>query len=81
MGHTLDLVIDCVENYVVRCENVESQDTIPGHMVENFIIFRDEIPKNKSVINFRNHKSLNVVDFSNHLLTNFEQLHFRTVLI
>ena len=81
LGKTLDLVIDCVENYIVRCENAESQNSISDHMVENFKIFIDELPKNKAVINFRNYKSLNVVDFSNHLFTNFGQLLFRTVLI
>ena len=34
-GHTLDLVIDCVENSVVGCVNVEPQNTIYVHMVVN----------------------------------------------
>ena len=30
--------------------------------------------KNKKVINFRNYKSIHVIDFSNHLLTKYEQM-------
>ena len=56
--------------------NVEPHNTISDHMAVNFKNFVEDIPKNKAVINFRNYKSLDVVDFSNHLLTNYEQLLF-----
>ena len=45
-------------------------------MVVNFEIFVDDYPKNKAVINFRNYKSLDLVVFSNYLLTSYEQLLF-----
>ena len=35
LGHSLDLVIDCVENTVVRCVNVEPQNTKSDHMLVN----------------------------------------------
>ena len=76
LGHTLDLVIDCVQSPIVRCVNFEPQNTRSGHMVVNFKLFVDDIPKNKAVINVRNYKSLDVVDFSNHLLPNYEQMLF-----
>ena len=34
----------------------------------------DTITKNKTVINFGNYKSRDMIDFSNHLLTNYEQV-------
>ena len=36
LGHTLDLIIDCVENCIVGSVYVEPQNTISEHMVENF---------------------------------------------
>ena len=50
LGHTLDLVIDCVENSIIGNVYVEPQNTISDHMVVNFKIFVDDIPKNKEVI-------------------------------
>ena len=35
LGHTLHLVFVCVENPIVRCVNVETQNTISDHMVVN----------------------------------------------
>ena len=54
----------------------EPQNTISDHMVVHFKIFVDDIPKIKAMINFRDYKSLDVVDFSDHLLTNYEQILF-----
>ena len=34
-GHTLDLVIECTENPIVRWINVEPQNTISHHVVAN----------------------------------------------
>ena len=45
-------------------------------MVVSFKIFVNYFPKNKAVNNFRNYKSPDAVDFSNHLPTNYEQLLF-----
>ena len=73
LGHTLYLAIDSVENPIVKCINAEPQNTISDHMVVNFKNFVDENPKNRAMMNFRNYKSLVVVDFSNHLLTNYEK--------
>ena len=47
LGHTLDLVIECVENPIVRYINVEPQNTISDHMVVNFKNFVDDIPKKR----------------------------------
>ena len=76
LEHTLDLVIECDENPVVRCIIVEPQNTLSDHMVVNFKNFVDDISKIRAMINFRNYKSLDVVDFSKILLTNFEQFLF-----
>ena len=76
LGHTLDIVIDCVDSSIVGCANVEPQNTIYDHMVVNLKTFVDDIPKIKAVTNFRNYKTLEVVDFSNYLLTNFVQFLF-----
>ena len=56
------------------CMNVKAQKTISDHMVKIFKTFVNHVPKNKAVINFCNFKSLDVVDFSNHLLTTYEQM-------
>ena len=42
-------------------------------MVVNFKIFVDTFAKNKTVIKFRKYKSIGMIDFLNHLLTNYEK--------
>ena len=71
-----DLVIDCVENSIVGIVNVEPQSIISDHMVANLKKVVDDVPKNKAVKNFRNYNFLDVVDFSNYLLTNYEEFLF-----
>ena len=66
LGHTLDLIIDCVENSIVGSVYVEPQNTISDHMVVNFKKFVDTIAKNKTVINFCNYISIGVIDLSSH---------------
>ena len=55
---------------------VEPQNTVSGVMEVNFKMFVDDISKKRAAINTRNCKSLDVVDFSNHLLANYKQLLF-----
>ena len=43
------------------------------HMGVNFKKFVDTNAKNKTLINFRNCKSIDTIEFSNNLLTNYEQ--------
>ena len=54
LGHTLDLVIGCGENAIVRNLHVKPQNIIYHHMVVNLKILFDDIPKNNEVIKFRN---------------------------
>ena len=74
LGHTIDLVIDCDENYIIGNVHVEPQNTISDHIVVNFKQIVDDIAKNKEVIKFCNNIPIDVTDFSNHLLTEYEQL-------
>ena len=63
LRHTIDLVIDRVENLIVVNEIVGPQNTIPVHMVLNSKNFGVTIPKIKTVIKFRNGESLEMVGF------------------
>ena len=47
-GHTLDLIIDCVENSIVESVCVEPQNTISDRMVVKFKIIVDHIGKKNS---------------------------------
>ena len=54
--------------------NVEPQNTISDHMVVSLKMLVDAIAKNKTVISFRSFISINVIDFSNNLLNNYEKM-------
>ena len=73
-GHILDLVIDSIENPIVGSVNVEPQSTVSDHRIVSFQIQVNAIPKNKTVISFRNYNCLDQNNFSNHLSANYEQL-------
>ena len=47
LGHTLDLIIDFVENSIVGSVYVEPQTTISDHVVVNFKFFVNTIAKKR----------------------------------